>query len=404
MTADAPRIAFFPDGFHEVDGVATVARHFLGFARGRAIPFLMVHAGPTAGIHRDGLIALMELPRSPMKFPLDRSHDFDLLFLRYYRRVAALVKEFRPDFVQITGPSDVGILGALVAHKLNVPLAAFWQTNLPQYASSRVSQALSFLPDAVAGSVARIARQSSSMATARFYRIPNLVFAPIPEIIEELADATGKPCFPMGHGVDTESCHPKFRDRPAGGPFIIGYVGRLTAEKNVRWLVDLENFLYARGRRDFVIMVVGGGAEEPWLRRNLRSAKFSGILRGEELSRAYANMDLLAFPSETETFGLVVLEAFSSGVPTVVTASGGPKYTVRHGETGYVARDFPAFAASVEILMTEPSTLLRMRENCRRYAETNSWQHAFQGIYTVYENHLGARCASTPCAPQMAAI
>jgi len=404
MTAGTPRIAYFPDGFHEADGVATVARHFEAYAKRQDVPFLMVHAGPRGQLLRDGPVTRLELPRGPLKFPLDRAHDFDPLFLRYYRRVAVLVKEFRPDFVQITGPSDVGILGALVAHKLKVPLAAFWQTNLPQYASSRVSQALSFLPAAVACPVARLARRSSSMATARFYKIPNFAFAPNPEIVEELANATGKPCFPMGHGVDTESCHPKFRDRPAGGPFIIGYVGRLTAEKNVRWLVDLEKFLYARGHRDFVLLVVGGGAEEPWLRHNLRSAKFSGILRGEELSRAYANMDLLAFPSETETFGLVVLEALSSGVPTVVTAGGGPKYTVRHGETGYVARDFPAFAASVEILMTEPNTLLRMRENCRRYAETNSWQHAFQGIYTVYENHLGARCASTPCAPQMAAI
>src|SRR5438876_9484924 len=83
----------------------------------------------------------------------------------------------------------------------------------------------------------------------------------------------------------------------------IGYVGRLTAEKNVRCLAQLEQSLLARGHWDFRIVVVGQGAEETWLRHNMRYAEFTGILTARNLSRAFANMDLFVFPSETDTFG-----------------------------------------------------------------------------------------------------
>ena len=111
----------------------------------------------------------------------------------------------------------------------------------------------------------------------------------------------------------------------------------------MRCLAQLEQSLLASGHRDFRMVVVGQGAEATWLRRNMQHAEFMGVLTGKNLSRAFANMDLFVFPSETDTFGLAVLEALSSGVPAVVTAVGGPKYTVQHGKTGYVANTFDDF-------------------------------------------------------------
>ena len=83
-------------------------------------------------------------------------------------------------------------------------------------------------------------------------------------------------------------------------------------------------------------LIVGHGSEEAALRRELHEAEFAGVLRGEALAQAYANMDVLVFPSHTDTFGNVVLEALASGVPAVVTPDGGPKFIVRDGETGFV--------------------------------------------------------------------
>ncbi len=387
------RAAFFPDAFHEVDGVAVVARNFAAYARQREIPFMMVHAGPCDQVIREGSVIRVQLRRGPMKFPLDRHHEFDLFFLRHYRKVAALLREFAADVVQITGPSDVGILGALCAHNFKIPLAAFWQTNLPQYAGLRASKALSFLPSELANPVSRAAQKFSLLATTRFYKIPRFLFAPNPEIVEELIQTTGKPCFPMGHGVDTARFDPDFRNRQ-NGPFTIGYVGRLTPEKNVRWLSRLERALHHTEYRDFRLLIVGQGAEESWLRANLQCAEFAGVLTGNELSRAYANMDVLAFPSETETFGLVVLEALASGVAAVVTATGGPKYTVQHGKTGYVARNFEEFAAYVAILMTTPDLLSSMRKAAREYAKASSWDSAFQNIYQTYCSQLSVPMAA----------
>jgi glycosyltransferase involved in cell wall biosynthesis len=199
--------------------------------------------------------------------------------LRHYREVARLVRNFDPHVVQITGPSDVGTLGTLLAHRLGVPLAASWQTNLHQYARSRVSPALSGLPKAWSCPLLDWVERWSFRATARFYKIPRVLFAPNPEMVTLLEATTGKPCFLMPHSVDTTGFSPEFRDRQ-GGAFTIGYVGRLTVEKNVRWLARLERALLALGHRDFRIVVVGQGAEKRWLRENMLQAEFTGVLTG----------------------------------------------------------------------------------------------------------------------------
>ncbi len=387
------RVAFFPDGFHEIDGVAMLARQYESFARQRNLPFLLVHAGPSNEVFCDGSVTRMQLQRSAASFALDRAHRFDPLFSRHAGAVASRLKDFRPDIIQITGPSDAGILGALMAHRLHIPLSAFWQTNLPLYARKRAARSMSLLPRSLAGPAAAAAERFSSAAVNRFYKVPRMLFAPNPEIVSELARSTGKACSTMGHGVDAAAFHPAHRDRK-DDLFTIGYVGRLTAEKNVRWLAKLEEYLLQTSSVPFRIVVVGEGAEETWLRAKLKCGEFAGVLRGQALSRAYANMDLFAFPSETETFGLVVLEALASGVPAVVTARGGPKYTVRHGVTGYVANDLPEFCEFAASLMASPQTRREMGKAGRVFAQESSWTRAFEGIYSKYADHLrGTRIA-----------
>ena len=389
-----PRVAFFPCVYHEVDGVAKTSREFEAFARRHEIPFFMVHAGQRNEVAAAGPVTRIQLPRSPAKFPLDRAHDYDLLFLRHYRRLEPLLREFRPDVVQITGPSDVGTLGAYVAYKMGIPLAASWQTNLHQYARRRVVAAVSFLPERVIGKLADLAERWSFRASARFYRIPRLLFAPNQEMIGVLEAATGKPCYLMSHAVDTTVFRPELRDRREGS-FRVGYVGRLTAEKNVRALAHLERALLDLGHRDFRVVVVGEGGEGEWLRNHMRQAEFTGVLTGPELSRTFANFDMLAFPSETDTFGLVVLEAFASGVPAVVTDRGGPQYTVRHGSSGYVAHNFDEFVSYTARLISQSELLSAMRVAARQHALSTSWDRIFEGMYEAYGGCLSAVPIST---------
>ena len=121
--------------------------------------------------------------------------------------------------------------------------------------------------------------------------------------------------------------------------------------------------------------------------REFTKADLPGVLRGEELSRAYANMDLFVFPSHTDTFGNVVLEALASGVPAIVTPDGGPRHIVRDGETGMIAED-GKFAAAVASVLRDPERHAKMREAARQYALSASWDAVFEGVYSAYESVL----------------
>jgi glycosyltransferase involved in cell wall biosynthesis len=366
-----------------MDGVAATSRHFEAFARNRELQFLTVHAGRREEIVDAGSTVRIALPRGPLTLPLDHTHHYDFAFWRHYKRVAGLVRDFDPDVLQITGPSDVGMLGALIAHKLRVPLAANWQTNLHQYARSRLSSALPLVPKALSPRLLSAVERWALRAAVRFYKIPRLLFAPNSEMVAFLSQATGRSCYLMPHSVDSAVFSPGFRDR-GSSPFRIGYVGRLTTEKNVRFLAKIEDGLLSRGHKDFRIVVVGDGAEGKWLRKNMRQAEFTGVLTGRDLSRAYANMDLFVFPSETDTFGLAVLEAFASGVPAVVSSLGGPKDTVQHAKTGYIARNPEEFIAFTELLFTRPELLRPMGLAARSYALSTSWDRTFEAVYKTY--------------------
>jgi glycosyltransferase involved in cell wall biosynthesis len=109
------------------------------------------------------------------------------------------------------------------------------------------------------------------------------------------------------------------------------------------------------------------------------------------LARAYANMDVFVFPSFTDTFGNVILEAMASGVPAVVTTGGGPKFLVESGVTGFIAADDAAFSASVIHLAEDRDLRDRMGVLARRNALSRSWDLAFEQVYEAYRCCLSGR-------------
>jgi glycosyltransferase involved in cell wall biosynthesis len=378
-----PRVAYFPDSFHEVNGVAHTSRHFEAFARQRNLPFLCVRAGnrPQALVE-DGNVWTLELPRGFLSFALEKDLRFDPAFLRHVPLIAEVLERFRPDLIHITGPSEVGLLGALLAHRMHVPLAASWHTNVHEYAARRAGWFLRLLPLRHSAATGRKVEALAMATAAWFYRKAKVLFAPNPELCALLESKTGRPCFLMPRGVDAELFHPAKRTRDLEDTVrVLGFVGRLSVEKNIGLLAEIEHALNQNKEK---FLIVGHGGDEAWLRERMPRAEFTGVLRGEELSRAYANMDLFVFPSHTDTFGNVVLEALASGVPAIVTPDGGPCTIVRDGETGRIVPD-DQFTPAIREILADPDRHAVMRQAARAYALTASWDSVFEGVYAAYE-------------------
>ena len=395
-----PRVANFPDSFHEVNGVAHTSRHFEAFARRRNLPFLCVRAGDRAeAITEDGNVTTLELPRGFLSFALDKDLRFDPAFLRHFPLIEGVLKRFKPDLIHITGPSEVGALGAALAFHLGLPLAASWHTNVHEYAARRSEWFLRLLPRPQAEVTGHKIEELAMSAAAAFYAGAQVLFAPNPELCKLLTELTGRPCHLMPRGVDAELFHPHKRNRkPGDRDHVLGFVGRLSIEKNVALLARVQQELEQKGHKSFRFLIVGQGAEEAWLREHLPRAEFAGVLRGQDLSAAYANMDLFVFPSHTDTFGNVVLEALASGVPAIVTPDGGPPTIVRDGETGRVVPD-DEFADAAATVLSNPARHTQMRQAARAYAVTASWDSVFEGVYAAYETILPARSIA-PAAEQ----
>ena len=410
-----PRVAFFTDSFHEVNGVAHTSRNFAGYAQRHGLPFLNVRAGSAPPTSVNDFHTL-ELPRSRFAVALEKDLFFDPLFIRHTRRIDRALRAFRPDIIHITGPSELGIAGAYFAWRHRIPLAASWHTNVHEYAARRLNWLTRHLCDLRATQIEKIVERLSLSATARFYRLARILFAPNPELCALLERLCGRPCHLMQRGVDTDLFTPARRTRtpakslhnPTGDPLndaalpdenttLLGFVGRLSPEKNVALLPQVQASLRSAGITRTRFLIIGHGSQEPLLRQQLPDGIFPGVLRGEALAEACANMDLFVFPSHTDTFGNVVLEALASGVPALVTPDGGPRHIVRP-DTGYVAED-KDFATTIASLLEDPARHAAMRQVARSYALTCSWDAVFDKLYAAYNTLIPGNLPNDQAAP-----
>ncbi|MBK9166889.1 MAG: glycosyltransferase [Bryobacterales bacterium] len=405
MTERPPRVAFFTDAFHEVNGVANTSRQFEAFARRRELPFFSCHAGPADQCAVEGSITTVEWVRSSVSLRLEADLYFDLRFHRHRQRIGEALAAFEPDLVHVTGPSDSGILGALLAHQLRVPLVASWHTQVHEYGGRRLERVLSPLPVSWRRAAGRLAEREILRWTLRFYSFARVLYAPNEELIRMLHERTGKPAYLMSRGVDTHLFHPE-RRTASGDLFTLGYAGRLSPEKNVRMLAAIERELEKLGKDRFRFLIVGHGREQEWLQANVRRAEFPGVLRGEALARAYADMDAFVFPSRTDTFGNVILEAQASGVPAFVTSGGGPKFLIQPSVSGFIADEPAEFARMIADLMDAPGKLQAMRSAARANASRQSWDEVFERVYEGYERSfrlserpVSARLRTVPTRP-----
>ena len=377
------RVAYFPDSFLEVNGVAMTSNRLVSFVKKRGLPFATVHAGPRTEVTTNGNYTSIALKRSFASFEMDEGLHYDPFFQRHAGFVRSELEKFRPDVIHITGLNDVSILGSYLAWKMDVALVGSWHTNLHEYAARRLRARLGFLPKGPLHKATNFVEQKILAGAKLYYKMPQRLLAPNQELIDMLESGTGRKAHLMIRGVDTELYSPDKRTAN-DGIFRFGFVGRLRAEKNVRMLVELEKRLLAAGKANFRFLIVGEGNERSYLEENMSTAELPGFIEGETLSEAYANMDAFIFPSDTDAYGNVVQEANASGVPCIVTDQGGPKFIVREGETGFVARNLDEFVKYSIELIADRDKLERMKKASLEFARTRSWESVFENVYATY--------------------
>jgi phosphatidylinositol alpha 1,6-mannosyltransferase len=382
-----PRVALFCETFHEINGVALTVRQLVAFARRHNRPLLAVHGGKTPAIEEEGSVRRIELRRARMSVGIDSDLEYDLFFWRYAKQIRKEIVAFQPDVIHITSPGEFGQIGAHLAQRLKIPLVASWHTNFHQFAARRLQKLLKVLPNEISQPTVAWSQDGALKILLWFYGRADVTLAPTSAQVQWLEERLKRPTFLMPRGVDCELFHPNKRT-VHDEVLRLGFVGRITPEKGVRLFQGIERALEGAGYREFRILFVGDGSEVGWLKENLKHGEFLGVQRGEDLARAYANMDLFVFPSKTDTFGNVIQEAAASQVASAVTNEGGPQYLVAHGVTGFVAESDDDLIHKVLGLCGDRMKLNAMGAAAREKVHGTSWDNAFEMTYLAYRHCL----------------
>ncbi|GAA1729251.1 glycosyltransferase family 1 protein [Isoptericola hypogeus] len=292
---------------------------------------------------------------------------------------------FAPDVVHLASPFTLGWQGLRAAENLGLPTVAVYQTEVPGYAARYGVRHLEPL-------LWRRVRHLHQRAT--------LTLAPSTATARHL-EARGIPRVRRwGRGVDTSVFHPAERDEAwrqdvgAGRPLLVGYVGRLAAEKQVDALGVLADL------PDVRLVVVGAGPARGALEKLLGGAHFTGLLRGRELARAVASLDVFVHPGELETFGQTLQEAHASGVPVVAPAAGGPLDLVEHSHTGwlYPPGDRAALRRHVVDLLGDERKRRAFGVAARRGVLGRTWQHVCTELLEHYDHAIATRSSARTAA------
>jgi glycosyltransferase involved in cell wall biosynthesis/predicted metal-dependent phosphoesterase TrpH len=293
------------------------------------------------------------------------------------------------DAIHVCSPGPAGIAGALVARALGLPLIGSYHTELTAYAGLRSGE--------------RRVADAMAMAVSIFYNACDIVLSPSAAADRALA-AIGMPperVLRWDRGVDTARFDPALRgERPRSDVLNVLYSGRITREKGAELLA--ESFLLAREREPRLhLLLAGGGPEQERLREHLgEAATFLGWLEGAELARAYAAADIFLFPSATDTFGQVILEAQASGLPVIAVAEGGPLSLIEDRVSGLLCPGEPRPLADA-VLELAGSPLLRgqLSRGALRAVAPRTWERTLQRLGDGYRHALGGLLMSRQHSP-----
>jgi phosphatidylinositol alpha 1,6-mannosyltransferase len=299
-------------------------------------------------------------------------------------KILATLRSFAPDVVHLASPFILGAAGAEAAARLDVPVVAVYQTDVPGFARRHH---LGLLEGAAWARIRRIHERAA------------VTLAPSTSALDALEQQRIPRLRRWQRGVDSDRFTPARRATPAvaelrhrlapEGEVLVGYVGRLAPEKRVERLATLAGLAGMR------LVVVGGGPARRSLERSLRStrASFLGWLDGDDLANAYAALDLFVHTGTEETFGQTLQEAMASGVPVLAPGRGGPLDLVAPGLNGllYPPEDDAGLRSAVESLIANPEQRAWMGQAARAGVERSTWGQLGDDLIGHYRSVLDSR-------------
>jgi glycosyltransferase involved in cell wall biosynthesis len=298
-------------------------------------------------------------PQSFRTFAMPSYPDLRLA-LPYQAKIARLIAEARPDSIHIATEGPIGLLVRRYCRKNQLPFTTSFHTRFPEYISARLP-----IPEAWIWTALRA-----------FHGPSQAVMAATPALAGELRARGFRNVVLWPRGVDASQFHPRAADLGLPRPVFL-CVGRVAVEKNLEAFLDLD----LPGTK----VIVGDGPARAALARKYPQAVFLGARQGKELAEAYAAADVFVFPSKTDTFGLVLLEALASGLPVAAFPVTGPRDVIGNEPVGALNDDLRL--ACLTAVTISPQA-------CLAFAARHTWEASARAFV---ENITNVRAGDPKC-------
>ena len=343
-----------------MNGVTNSVLHVLTHLRRRGDEVTVIAPGSTLGtggdVERCEGFPVIRVPSIP--FP-----DYPKVRVAagFVPRIRHLLEQIRPDVVHLASPFVLGWRAIQAARILGIPTVSVYQTEVPTYAAR---YRLPWAEEMLWQHVERMHRSSTlTLVPSRFCK-------------DQLRGRGIRRLKTWRRGVDLHRFSPRRRDErlraelAPGGEQLIGFVGRLAAEKQVEDLAALNSVPGTR------LVIIGSEPAEEQLRSRLPGAHFAGFHSGDDLGRHVASLDVFVHPGEAETFCQTIQEAMAAAVPVVAVARGGPRDLVDEGRTGWLYQpgDLKRMRSAVEHLVADDDARARFAQHAVDTVQGRTWE------------------------------